>query len=226
MKRRLPPRRKPSKPPQKLLPQAPTPPSPSGWQPQEIGALPHRASNAPPPTLDIVEPPKPTAGTAPGEIKWVNDQGQPVTFVNDKGEPLTWTTNPPSADPSTSARHQEMLSRIIVLERLLAEMPEQRTGIGHNRSHISEDEVREIATALIILKAQPIVPTVPDEARAAATTLKKIGEHLGAYLDDFLSETAKSAGKEFGKRVVQSPFWWALATTLMVVARSVIEWLR
>jgi hypothetical protein len=32
------------------------------------------------------------------------------------------------------------------------------------------------------LKAQPVVPKAPDEAQAAALTLKNFGERLGAYL--------------------------------------------
>jgi len=36
----------------------------------------------------------------------------------------------------------------------------------------------------------------------------------------------KSAGNEFGKRLVQSPFWWSLATTLMDLAHSVNGWLQ
>jgi hypothetical protein len=57
-----------------------------------------------------------------------------------------------------------------------------------------------------------------------------IGERLGTYLlkqaDVFISEAVKSAGKEFGKRLVQSPFWWALATALMTAAQSVFRWLH
>src|SRR5262249_37306390 len=127
-------------------------------------------------------------------------------------------------------QYEEMLSRIAVLERLIAELPKQRPGIGHNRRPIGDDEVQEIKQAIAILKAQPAVPTAPDEARVAGSILMMIGERLGAYLvkqtDIFVSEAVKSAGKEFGKRLVQSPFWWALATTLMVLAQSVAAWLR
>jgi hypothetical protein len=58
----------------------------------------------------------------------------------------------------------------------------------------------------------------------------KFGERLGAYLlkqaDVFISEAVKSAGKETGKRLMQSPFWWILATTLMLVGQSVSNWLH
>ena len=129
-----------------------------------------------------------------------------------------------------AAPYVAMLSRIVVLERLIAELPNQRCGIGHNRPPIGQEEVREITQAIAILKVQPVVPTAPDEARAAGSTLKNIGERLGSYLvkqsDIIVSEAVKSAGSEFGKRLVQSPFWWALATTLLMLAQSVEEWLR
>jgi hypothetical protein len=56
---------------------------------------------------------------------------------------------------------------------------------------------------------------------AAGLTLKKVGERLATYLDAFLLEASKSAGKEFGKRLVQLSYWWALAATLMGLAQSV-----
>jgi hypothetical protein len=30
--------------------------------------------------------------TAPAQITWVNNQGEPVYFVNDKNKPITWTS--------------------------------------------------------------------------------------------------------------------------------------
>jgi hypothetical protein len=57
----------------------------------------------------------------------------------------------------------------------------------------------------------------------------RFGESLGKYLlkqaDVLVSEAVKSGGKEFGKRLVQLPYWWALATALMLVANSVAAWL-
>jgi hypothetical protein len=126
----------------------------------------------------------------------------------------------------SSAQYEKVRSQIAVLERLITELPKQPPGIGHNRPPISEEEVGEITEAIAILKVQPVVPTAPDEARAAASTLKRTGERLGAYLDTFLSEAAKSAGKEFGKRLVQLSYWYALAHTLMGVVQSVSAWLH
>jgi hypothetical protein len=123
-------------------------------------------------------------------------------------------------------QYEDLLSGIGVLEALLAELPNQRPGIGHNRPPIGDDDVQEIRQAVAILKSQPAL----DKARAAGSTLKMIGERLGSYLlkqaDIFISEAVKSAGKEAGKRVVQLPFWWALATTLLMLGHSVEVWLR
>jgi hypothetical protein len=133
---------------------------------------------------------------------------------------------PLSLREAAKAQHEKMLSQVAVLERLTAELPNQSPGIGHNRPPISAEDIREITNATAILKVQPIVPTAPDEARAAGLIVKKIGERLGTYLDAFLLETAKSAGKEFGKRLVQISYWLALASTLMGLGQSVTEWLR
>jgi len=118
-------------------------------------------------------------------------------------------------DIAAPKQYQEMLSWIDVLKRLIVEFTKQRRGIGHNIRPITDEDIKEIKQAVAVLKAQPVVPTAPDKARAAGLTLKMIGERLGSYLpkqaDIFISEATKSAGKEFGKRVVQSPFWWVLA---------------
>jgi hypothetical protein len=125
-----------------------------------------------------------------------------------------------------AAQHEEMLSWIEVLEALIAELPKQRRGIGHNLQPISDDERQSIIKCVIILKHQPVVPTAPDDARAAGSTLKKIGERLGTYLDTFLLEASKSAGKELGKRLVQLSYWWALWYVLTKLAQSVFNWLH
>jgi hypothetical protein len=139
-----------------------------------------------------------------------------------------------------AAQHEEMLRRIEALERLMAELskqgrliaelPKLPIGIGHNRPPIIKEDIKEIRQAIAVLKAQPVVPTAPDEARAAGSTVMRFGEGLATYLlkqaDVFVSEAVKSAGKEFGKRLVQTPFWWALATALMLVGNSVAAWLQ
>jgi hypothetical protein len=125
-----------------------------------------------------------------------------------------------------AAPHKAMLSWIEVLEALIAELPTQRRGIGHNLQLISDDELGSITKCVIILKHQPVVPTAPDDARAAGSTLKKIGERLGTYLDACLLEASKSAGKEIGKRLAQLPYWLALWYALNNVVQSVTAWLH
>ena len=120
-----------------------------------------------------------------------------------------------------AASHKEMLSWIGVFERLIV-LPRPRSGIGHNLQPISDVEDQEIREAVAILKAQPVVPTAPDEARAAGSTLKKIGERLVTYLDTCLME----ASKELGKRLVQLSYWWALWYALKNIVQSVEAWLR
>jgi len=59
-------------------------------------------------------------------------------------------------------------------------------------------------------------PHPPEKAQAAASTLKKIGERLGTYLDACLLE----ASKEVGKRLAQLSYWWALYYALENVVKS------
>jgi hypothetical protein len=125
-----------------------------------------------------------------------------------------------------AAAHKQMLSWIEVLEALIAELPKQRRGIGHNLQPIADDELQSITKCIIILKHQPVVPTAPDDARAAGSTLKKIGERLGTYLDTSLLEASKSSGKEFGKRLAQLPYWLAIWYALNNVVQSITAWLH
>jgi hypothetical protein len=199
MKQRRPTRRKHFRQPRKRLYPVPPPPS------TDVAALPPRVSNA---VLDPV-------GTPDG----------PLTLraaANFKGEGGF------QADPTVvrAASHKAMLSWIEVLEALIAELPTQRRGIGHNLQLISDDELGSITKCVIILKHQPVVPTAPDDARAAGSTLKKIGERLGTYLDACLLEASKSAGKELGKRLAQLPYWLALWYALNNVVQSVSAWLH
>jgi hypothetical protein len=124
-----------------------------------------------------------------------------------------------SADATAmrAAQHRQMLSWIEVLEALIVELPKQRRGIGHNLQPITEDEVGSITKCVFILKHEP----TPDEAKAAGSTLKKIGEKLGTYLDTCLLE----ASKEVGKKLVQLPYWLALWYTLKHIVQSVAAWL-
>jgi hypothetical protein len=160
-------------------------------------------------TLGATEPPFPPADTVAAPF----------------GEPT-------STDPI--ALYHEMRSRTAVLEKMMAELQGQWPGIGHNNppEPIGDDDRRAIDQAVAVLKAQPLTPASPTDARNAATTLKAIGERLwmelvraGGYTakqaDTFISEAMKSAGTETGKWVVRL----ALAGTLMALAHSVTDWL-
>jgi hypothetical protein len=117
-----------------------------------------------------------------------------------------------------------MLSRTEVLDWLIANLPERpKGGPGHNLQPITKDDVQEIKQAIAALKALPVTPKASDKdkASAAVSILKKIGERLGKYLDDCLSE----ASKELGKKLV-SPSWWALWYTLTHIVQSVAAWLH
>jgi hypothetical protein len=124
-----------------------------------------------------------------------------------------------------AAPHKEMLSWIEVLEALIVELPKQRRGIGHNLQPIIEEDIQSITKCIVILKAQPVVPTAPDDAKAAGSTLQKIGERLGTYLDTCLLEASKSAGKELGKLSVRLSYWLALWYALKNIVQSVAAWL-
>ena len=222
---RRPTRRKPFRQPKKVLPQ----PLPAGpfhtdtslgatrlaWQQQEDRGDVARdtvdqknkniATVEPPPS----PPPPGNVATSPGGISDAPISGSPL--------PL------PTAVAAPPMKTEEMLSRIEVLERWIAELPRQQRHIGHNIQLITGEDVQEITQVVAVLKAQPVVP---DKARSAGSTLKKIGERLGKYLDDFLSEAAKSGGKELGKRVVDLSYWLALAHMLISTASSVSNWLQ
>jgi hypothetical protein len=158
-----------------------------------------RASN--PGTSGIVQPPLPLRAEADIKLEGAGLSAD-ATVIN-------------------AAPHREMLSWIEVLEGLMIELPKQRRGIGDNLQPITEVEVQEIKQCIVILKAQPVAPTAPDAAKAAGSTLKKIGEKLGTYLDACLLE----GSKEVGKRLVQLPYWLALWYTLKHIVQSVAAWL-
>jgi hypothetical protein len=124
-----------------------------------------------------------------------------------------------------AAPHQEMLSWIEVLEALMAKLPKQRRGIGHNLQPVTKEEASEITQAAAVLKVQLVAPTAPDAAKAAGSTLQKIAGRLGTYLDTFLLEASKSGGKEFGKQLARAPYSWALWYALTHIVQSVAAWL-
>jgi hypothetical protein len=201
MKQRRPKPRKHFRQPRKRLPPAPPPRSMSTDTPPR----PRQVSKA---VLDPVG----TSDT-PLPLRDAADQAAFKAEVKEEVE-LRDTTD---ATVTRAAAHKQMLSWIEVLEALIVELPKQRRGIGHNLQPITEVDVQSITKCVFILKHEP----APDDARAAASTLKKIGEKLGTYLDTCLLE----ASKEVGKRLVQLPYWLALWYTLKNIVQSVAGWL-
>ena len=139
--------------------------------------------------------------------------------------------------------HREMLSRIAVLEEMIRVLSPQQDGIGHNNPpepiegvSFKDADRQAIEAAVIILKDQPVSPPETAAAEKAAATLNTTGERLwielartGAYgadkLDAFITKAAESAGAEFGKRIVQAPFWYALVSALLTVSSAAHTWL-
>lgn len=143
------------------------------------------------------------------------------------------------------ALHAEMLARITALENALAKLPPRRRGIGDNRPPepiekevLSEADQRSVETAIAVLKAQP-----PEPAETPAKALKAVqflggiakrlrnaasstGQYLGKQTDTFASEAIRSAGSEFGKRAIQSPFWLAVIEGISAVADAAIKWIN
>jgi hypothetical protein len=142
-------------------------------------------------------------------------------------EPLPVAVYTADAQVGKAAQHEEMLRRTEFLESLIADLPEQpKGGPGHNRQPITQDDVHEIAQAIAVLKAQPVVPTAPDDVRAAQSVLQKIAGRLGTYLDNFFLEAFKSAGKEFGKQLARAPYWLALWYALQRLDQALTGWLH
>jgi hypothetical protein len=107
--------------------------------------------------------------------------------------------NSPVAE-TKAVQHEEVLSRIAVLERLMAEL--QRPGIGHNRSPepiegiphavlFGEEEVKETTKAIAILKAQPVVPNTPDEALADTAEDRRTACSIPRYFTFRSSEVGR-----------------------------------
>jgi hypothetical protein len=145
-----------------------------------------------------------------------------------------------ASDPSLI--YAEMIEQIEALEREMANRPPERRrrGIGHNNPPepiepppLTTSELGQIRRAMAVLKKQPPAPVAHTKARAAVTLLTKFGNRLrplaratGAYIlkqtDNFVTEVVKEAGK----RIVQSPFWFAIINKLPALADTALRWLE
>jgi hypothetical protein len=186
------------------------------------------------PNLEVAEPPPSVASE---ENCGADISHFSTVKTEPTAEPLEATEFEPEANRK-SAQHEEMLSRIAVLERLMAELREPYSGARNQRSPepgedlsqgflFGAEEVRDTEKAIAILKAQPVVPEGTEEAGGAASTLKDIGERIEMYLDYFLREAANSTESDFEKWLVRLPFiLWALKDALIALANSVTNWVR
>jgi hypothetical protein len=106
--------------------------------------------------------------------------------------------------------------------------PELPIGPGHNgppefEPPFEESDIRELVD---LLKAQtPSTPTnLPELLAASQATETKVNK-LREYADAFAAATVKSAGGEFGKRLVQLPWWLAVGNALHSVGQALIGWI-
>ncbi len=163
-----------------------------------------------------------------------NEFNEPGTF---DGSALDSATLDVSSERPESAGelHQKLLGRVAVLEAALMHYREAPPGIGHNRAPtdtpedigpVSEAELNEVQQLIELLKEQPSNPTaLPAEIIARTERVHLVGKKLAEYGDQFATEMFKSAGKEAGKRLVQSPFWLSLSAAIYGVSAVVGPWL-
>jgi hypothetical protein len=139
------------------------------------------------------------------------------------------------ADPHSL--HARMLRRIEALEETLGQLAPHHPGIGHNHPPetiepvpFEDADLQAIRNAVATLKEQPAEPATAITAYRAGAQLKAIGERLRDYVirqgHTFIDEAVKAAGQEFGKRVVQAPFWCILAQQLISVSQAVVDWIH
>jgi hypothetical protein len=55
--------------------------------------------------------------------------------------------------------------------------------------------------------------------------VNKIGAKILKLADTFAEEAVKSAGKEFGKRLVQVPFWLGILGAIQGVSTALQQWI-
>jgi hypothetical protein len=185
------------------------------------------------------QPDHPRSHTSPGVQDPPTEPASPLRValegrgtISSGASAAEMTTSRPVA-PDPQALHKEMLRRIASLEEALAQLVAPKPGIGHNNPPELIEQVpfgdlerNRVATAIAVVKAQPPEPAVaPAEATEAASWLNAIGERLAAYLDSFCSEAAKSAGSEFGKRLIQGGVLVLVAERLIAAGHAVTNWI-
>ena len=131
--------------------------------------------------------------------------------------------------------HETLIARVAVLEVAVQELrTPSGVGIGHNRPPpdepalvpITSDDLDEIDQLITLLKEQPPVPAaVPPQLIAQSRVVSKIGAKISELADAFAKEAVKSAGQEFGKRLVQVPFWLGILGAIQGVTSALQQWM-
>ena len=65
---------------------------------------------------------------------------------------------------------------------------------------------------------------MPPQLIAQSRVVTKIGTKIGELADTFAMEAAKPAGQEFGKRLVQVPFWLDVLGAIHGVTSALQQW--
>jgi hypothetical protein len=144
-------------------------------------------------------------------------------------------------NPSASEAAASIQERIRILEITVSRMPPPPAGLGHNNPPepiegvpFSAAEWAEMRGLLAGLKEQVIVPTrEPQEAKAAVSTLKVIGEKLLSFIGRHGEEYASELSKKLGGRTADAVLVYygyhtlkSLGTDLIGLHDHVQAWLR
>ncbi|MES2031537.1 MAG: hypothetical protein V4477_20340 [Pseudomonadota bacterium] len=124
-----------------------------------------------------------------------------------------------------------LLARVAVLEATLAAPKAPLVvpiGLGHNgppdfEPPISEEEIKGLVE-LFRSQAAAAVPDLPKLLEITKTTEVRAGQ-LRRRMDDFSDAAVKGAGGEFGKKLVQLPWWMAVYAALNGVLEAATAWM-
>ncbi|MDI1265767.1 MAG: hypothetical protein PS018_21185 [bacterium] len=132
--------------------------------------------------------------------------------------------------------YNELMASVAVLEATLHQFQSRTIGIGHNHPPepldepacpVSDDDITDIERLIALLKEQPPAPLdLPVEVVNQSKKVSKIGEKLSEYCDTFAAAMFKSAGTAAGKRLIEAPFWLALAAAISKVSSALVPWLN
>jgi hypothetical protein len=143
----------------------------------------------------------------------------------------------PTVFATSEARYSELQAQVALLEASMAqlrcELDEAKgrpVGIGHNRgpdlAPVTTEELDDVDQFIALLKEQgPVPPLDPKPLIEQSQNATLIANKIKQYLDTFALEGFKSAGSEFGKLLVQAPFWIALGTSILSVSQALIVWI-